>query len=58
MTASTRRRITAKELQDDIDAFYALKLLTDYKPHDPNATVEAIAATLLRLRVHVEAAAD
>ncbi len=55
MTASTRRRITAKELQDDIDAFYALKLLTDYKPHDPNATVEAIAPIVDKIRAKQEA---
>ena len=55
MTASTRRRITAKELQDDIDAFYALKLLTDYKPHDPNATVEAIAPIVDKIRSKQEA---
>ena len=55
MPASTRRRITAKELQEDIDAFYALKLLTDYKPHDPNATVEAIAPVVEQIRAKQEA---
>ena len=55
MPASTRRRITAKELQEDIDAFYALKLLTDYKPHDPNATVEAIAPIVDKIRAKQEA---
>lgn len=55
MPASTRRRITAKELQEDIDAFYALKLLTDYKPHDPNATVDAITPIVDRIRAKQEA---
>ena len=29
MPTTTRRRISPKELQDDIDAFYALKLITE-----------------------------
>ena len=50
-----KSRVSAKELQEDIDAFYALKLLPDYKPHDPNATVEAIAPVVEQIRSKQEA---
>ena len=55
MPTTTRRRISPKELQDDIDAFYALKLITDYKSHDPSATVEAIAPVVEKIRAKQEA---
>ena len=49
------RRISAKELQEDIDAFFALKLIAGYKPHDPGATIEAIAPVVDKIRAKQEA---
>lgn len=55
MPASTRRHLSAKELQEDIDAFFALKLITGYKPHDSGATVDAIAPIVDKIRAQQEA---
>lgn len=55
MPTTTRRRLTPKELQENIDAFFALKLIAGYKPHDPDATVEAIAPVVAKIRAKQEA---